>query len=95
MGVALCAALAHRPKVFLADEPTGELDAATADQVYSMLNELVREHRCTTVIVSHDPESAHIADRIVRIRDDKPVNEIDTLDRVEGIYQSQVDRPVE
>jgi ABC-type lipoprotein export system ATPase subunit len=67
--VALCAALAHRPKVFLADEPTGELDAATADQVYDMLNELVREHRCTTVIVSHDPESARIADRIVRIRD--------------------------
>jgi ABC-type lipoprotein export system ATPase subunit len=67
--VALCAALAHRPKVFLADEPTGELDPATADQVYEMLNELVREHRCTTVIVSHDPESARIADRIVRIRD--------------------------
>jgi ABC-type lipoprotein export system ATPase subunit len=67
--VALCAALAHRPKVFLADEPTGELDAATAAQVYDMLNELVREHRCTTVIVSHDPESARIADRIVRIRD--------------------------
>src|SRR5665213_2556580 len=67
--VALCAALAHRPKVFLADEPPGELDAATADQVYAMLNELVREHRCTTVIVSHDPESARIADRIVRIRD--------------------------
>ena len=67
--VALCAALAHRPKVFLADEPTGELDAATADQVYEMLNELVREHHCTTVIVSHDPESARIADRIVRIRD--------------------------
>ena len=67
--VALCAALAHRPQVFLADEPTGELDAATADQVYEMLGELVREHRCTTVIVSHDPESARIADRIVRIRD--------------------------
>ncbi len=67
--VALCAALAHQPKVFLADEPTGELDAATADQVYDVLAELVREHGCTTVIVSHDPESARIADRIVRIRD--------------------------
>ena len=67
--VALCAALAHRPRLFFADEPTGELDAATADQVYEMLNELVREQRCTTVIVSHDPESARIADRIVRIRD--------------------------
>jgi ABC-type lipoprotein export system ATPase subunit len=67
--VALCAALAHRPKVFLADEPTGELDAATADQVYGMIGELVREHACTAVVVSHDPESARIADRIVRIRD--------------------------
>src|SRR5579885_1479205 len=67
--VALCAALAHRPRVFLADEPTGELDAATADNVYGVLGELVREHGCTTVIVSHDPESARVADRIVRIRD--------------------------
>jgi ABC-type lipoprotein export system ATPase subunit len=67
--VALCAAIAHRPRLFLADEPTGELDAATAGQVYDMLAELVREHRCTTVIVSHDPESTRIADRIVRIRD--------------------------
>ncbi len=67
--VALCAALAHRPRVFLADEPTGELDSKTADQVYDVLAELVREHRCTTVIVSHDPESTRIADRIVRIRD--------------------------
>ncbi|MDP9285906.1 MAG: ATP-binding cassette domain-containing protein, partial [Actinomycetota bacterium] len=67
--VALCAAIAHRPRLFLADEPTGELDAATAGQVYDLLAELVREHRCTTVIVSHDPESARIADRIVRIRD--------------------------
>jgi len=67
--VAVCAALAHRPRVFLADEPTGELDAATADQVYQVLGELVREHGCTTVIVSHDPESARVADRIVRIRD--------------------------
>lgn len=67
--VALCAALAHRPRVFLADEPTGELDAATADQVYGVLGELVREHGCTTVIVSHDPESARVADRIIRIRD--------------------------
>ena len=67
--VALCAALAHKPKVFLADEPTGELDSATADQVYAMLADLVREYGCTTVIVSHDPESTRIADRIVRIRD--------------------------
>lgn len=67
--VALCAALAHEPRVFLADEPTGELDAATADQVYELVGELVREHGCTTLIVSHDPQSAKVADRIIRIRD--------------------------
>jgi len=67
--VALCSALAHRPHVLLADEPTGELDAANADRVYTLIGELVREHRCTTLIVSHDPESAKVADRIVRIRD--------------------------
>jgi ABC-type lipoprotein export system ATPase subunit len=67
--VALCAALAHRPRIFLADEPTGELDAESADRVYDLVGSLVREHRCTTLIVSHDPESARVADRIVRIRD--------------------------
>ncbi len=67
--VALCAALAHRPRLFLADEPTGELDSANADKVYELIGELAREHGCTTVIVSHDPESTRIADRIVRIRD--------------------------
>ena len=67
--VALCAAVAHRPRVFLADEPTGELDAATADQVYELVGDLVREHGCTTLLVSHDPESAKVADRIIRIRD--------------------------
>ncbi len=67
--VALCAALAHRPRLFLADEPTGELDSNNADKVYVLIGELAREHGCTTVIVSHDPESTRIADRIVRIRD--------------------------
>ena len=67
--VALCAALAHQPKVFLADEPTGELDAVTAGRVYDLIGELARENGATTLIVSHDPESARIADRIVRIRD--------------------------
>jgi ABC-type lipoprotein export system ATPase subunit len=67
--VAVCAALAHRPRLLLADEPTGELDAASADLVYTLIGELAREHDCTTVVVSHDPESARIADRIVRVRD--------------------------
>jgi ABC-type lipoprotein export system ATPase subunit len=67
--VAVCAALAHRPQLLLADEPTGELDPATAELVYDLIGELAREHGCTTVIVSHDLGSTRIADRTVRIRD--------------------------
>jgi ABC-type lipoprotein export system ATPase subunit len=67
--VAVAASLAHRPQLFLADEPTGELDAESARLVYATIGELVRAERCTAVIVSHDPESASIADRVVRIRD--------------------------
>jgi ABC-type lipoprotein export system ATPase subunit len=67
--VAVCAALAQRPRLFLADEPTGELDAASAAIVYELIGSLAREQGCTALIVSHDPVSATIADRIVRIRD--------------------------
>jgi ABC-type lipoprotein export system ATPase subunit len=67
--VAVCAALAHRPRLLLADEPTGELDAASAVLVYRLLGELSREQGCTTVLVSHDVESTAVADRIVRVRD--------------------------
>jgi len=67
--VAVCAALAHRPRLLLADEPTGELDAASAADVYALIGALAREHACTAVIVSHDPQSATIADRVVGVRD--------------------------
>jgi ABC-type lipoprotein export system ATPase subunit len=67
--IAVAASLAHRPKLFLADEPTGELDAASAQLVYETIGELIRSERCTAVIVSHDPESAAVADRVIRIRD--------------------------
>ena len=67
--VALCAALAHRPKLLLADEPSGELDAANAAEVYRLIRELARDVGGTAVIVSHDPGSEAIADRVVRVRD--------------------------
>jgi ABC-type lipoprotein export system ATPase subunit len=67
--VAICAALAHRPKLFIADEPTGELDAHNAAQIYELIGGLARELGATTVLVSHDPRSAAVADRVVQIRD--------------------------
>jgi ABC-type lipoprotein export system ATPase subunit len=67
--IAVCAALAHRPRLLIADEPTGELDAENAATVYELIAELVREHHCTALLVSHDPASTQIADRTVHIRD--------------------------
>jgi ABC-type lipoprotein export system ATPase subunit len=73
--VALCAALAHRPALLLADEPTGELDAETAATVTTLLAELVREQGATALVVSHDPASIAIADRTVHIRDGRVAEE--------------------
>jgi ABC-type lipoprotein export system ATPase subunit len=67
--VAVCAALAHRPRLLLADEPTGELDRAAADVVLALIRDLAREHGTTAIVVSHDPRAADFADRAVRIRD--------------------------
>ncbi len=67
--VALCAALVHGPRLFIADEPTGELDRGNAAQVYAIVRELARAAGTTTILVSHDPESAGVADRVVQIRD--------------------------
>jgi len=75
--VAVCAALAHRPRLLIADEPTGELDAASAREVFRLTRELARDERCTVVLVSHDPTSAEVADRVVHIRDGRVAEEAD------------------
>jgi ABC-type lipoprotein export system ATPase subunit len=67
--VAVCAALAHRPPLLLADEPTGELDVENAQIVYEAIRELVRGDAATALLVSHDPSSTAIADRTVHVRD--------------------------
>ncbi|HMJ00206.1 MAG TPA: ATP-binding cassette domain-containing protein [Gaiellaceae bacterium] len=73
--VAVCASLAHRPRLLLADEPAGELDQETAEEVYRLLSELVRERGGSALIVSHDPGAAAVADRQVWIRDGRIVEE--------------------
>src|SRR5207253_4607233 len=67
--VAVCAALAHRPRVLLADEPAGELDAENARIVYDLIAELAAEQGTTALVVSHDEAAAAIADRLVQVRD--------------------------
>jgi ABC-type lipoprotein export system ATPase subunit len=73
--VALCAALAHRPRLLIADEPTGELDAATARDIFGLIAELVREDGGTALVVSHDPASTETADRVVHVRDGRVSDE--------------------
>ncbi len=67
--VAVCAALAHGPALVLADEPSGQLDARSADQVYDALADAVAAAGACLVLVSHDRRAARVADRVVRIRD--------------------------
>ena len=67
--IALCAALSHGPALLVADEPTGELDEASARTVLDLLAELAREEGAAALVVSHDPASAAIADRVVHVRD--------------------------
>jgi len=67
--VAVCAALAHGPALVLADEPTGELDRASAAGVYALLAEASADGGAALVLVSHDPLAGRHADRVVRIRD--------------------------
>ncbi|MBV9193401.1 MAG: ATP-binding cassette domain-containing protein [Solirubrobacterales bacterium] len=71
--LALCAALAHRPALLLADEPTGELDDAGAETVRRLIAGLARREGASVVVVSHDAASAAIADRVVRLRDGRVV----------------------
>ncbi len=65
--VAFCRALANRPKLLLADEPTGNLDPATSDQVFEALMGLVRDTGLSALIATHNMALAERMDRIVRL----------------------------
>ena len=67
--VALVRALVHRPKLLLADEPTGALDAENGARVLDLLLRLAREHAATVLIVTHAAEVAAAADRRLRLAD--------------------------
>ena len=64
---ALCAAIAHRPALLLADEPTGELDDASADAIRALVVELARADGTSVIMVTHDLATAEVADRTLRI----------------------------
>ncbi|HXV57382.1 MAG TPA: ABC transporter ATP-binding protein [Gaiellaceae bacterium] len=77
--VALARALVNRPRLLLADEPTGNLDSESAREVVALLRELANEGQ-TTLLVTHDPRVAASADRVLQMRDGLVVDEA----RLEG-----------
>jgi ABC-type lipoprotein export system ATPase subunit/bifunctional DNA-binding transcriptional regulator/antitoxin component of YhaV-PrlF toxin-antitoxin module len=73
--IAIAVALANKPTLLLGDEPTGEVDSATAQLLYDTFRSINRELGLTTLIVSHDPEIARQVNRVVAIRDGKTATE--------------------
>jgi putative ABC transport system ATP-binding protein len=73
--VALARAFVARPKLLLADEPTGNLDGATGRMVMDLLFELQARHGTTLLLITHDPALARRCDRVVRIGDGRVVDD--------------------
>jgi len=72
--VAIARAIVGRPKVLLADEPTGNLDSHMGDEIMSILFELNQNEKTTVVMVTHDPRLGEKAERVVRLFDGRQVN---------------------
>jgi len=72
--VAIARAIICEPKILLADEPTGNLDTENSQVVLNMIRVLNRSFRQTILMITHNPEAAAIADRIIRMRDGKIVD---------------------
>ena len=73
--VAVARAFIHRPSILFADEPTGNLDAATGERVIELMMELNRELGTTLVLVTHDPDLAARARRVIRLADGAVVSD--------------------
>jgi lipoprotein-releasing system ATP-binding protein len=67
--VAIARSLINNPKIILADEPTGNLDSDSTEQVYTLLREINAKYKTTFIIITHDRKIAEKADRIIEIKD--------------------------
>ena len=73
--VAVARALATRPEIIFADEPTGNLDADTGQQIIDLMFNLARDHKTTLMLITHDADLARACDRTVEMRDGRLVKD--------------------
>ena len=73
--IGIARALANHPLILLADEPTGNLDSSTAKEIVAVLADLTKNENLTLIMVTHDPETAKFAERIICLSDGNLVNE--------------------
>ena len=92
--VAIARALVSRPTVVFADEPTGNLDSATSSEILELMRDSVDSFGQTTVMVTHDPRAAAIADRILFLGDGLIVKDLGTATEHEIIVAMQELTPV-
>jgi putative ABC transport system ATP-binding protein len=78
--VAIARGLVSRPTVMFADEPTGNLDSTTSGEILALMRDLVDSFGQTTVMVTHDPHAAAIADRVLFLADGLIVRDLDACD---------------
>lgn len=85
--VAIIRALATKPAIILADEPTGNLDTLASHDVIGLLKVLARQYQQTLIVITHDPDIAQMAERIVRIEDGRVLPSVPMI-----FYEADVNR---
>ena len=77
--VAIARAVINRPAILLADEPTGNLDSENSQMVLQMLQDLNQRYKQSIVMITHDPEAASVASRMMEMRDGRVLNRVKNL----------------
>ena len=88
--VAIARSLINRPSLVLGDEPTGEVDSETSQQIVSLMRRMNREYGVTFILVTHDTDVAAQTDRVIRLKDGKVLS--DTRANTEQSYLAKLDR---